>query len=113
MMVRTMTSCVDGMKPTVVGGVSVAAGRSAGANPLQRLIRIVRENDELLGRLETLGRRLGQARAYADDASSNPTLAAGLVEHARAGYAKVLEQLRSNRVEALGILRACGHRDAC
>jgi hypothetical protein len=110
-MVRTMTVCVDGMKSTIVGGASVAQGGSAGVNPLQRLIRIVRENDELLGRLEVLGRRLGQARAYADDPGSNPSLSAALVEHARAGYAKTLELLRSNRVEALGILRACGHED--
>jgi hypothetical protein len=110
-MVRTMTACMSGMRSTIVGGASVAAGRSAGANPLQRLIRIVRENDELLGRLAVLGRRLGQSRAYADDPRSNPSLSAALIEHARAGYAKVLEQLRSNRVEALGILRACGHGD--
>jgi hypothetical protein len=111
-MVRTMKACVNGMKPTVVGGESVVAGQSAGANPLERLIRIMRENDQLLGRLEALGRRLGQARAYADDPGSNPMLSTSLVEHARAGYAKVLDRLRSNRVEAMGILRACGHRDA-
>jgi hypothetical protein len=112
-MVPTMMTCVDGTKSTVVGGASVVQGSPAGANPLQRLIRIVRENDELLGRLEVLGRRLGQSRAYADDPGSNPSLSAALVEHARAGYAKTLELLRSNRVEALGILRGCGHRDAC
>jgi hypothetical protein len=111
-MVRTMTACVGGMKPTVVGVNSLVAGGSAGANPLERLIRIMRENDQLLGRLEAVGRRLGQARAYADDPGSNPSLSTTLVEHARAGYAKVLDKLRSNRVEALGILRSCGHRDA-
>lgn len=81
-------------------------------NPLARLIRIVRQNDDLLGRLEAQGRRLARARAYADDPASNPTLGAALVDHARRGYVHLLEVLRANRAEALGILRDCGQLEA-
>ena len=104
MMVRTMIPA-SGIVTTV---------RPAGetSNPLERLIRIVRQNDDLLGRLEVQGRRLVRARQYADDPESNPTLATALVDHARGGYVNLLGLLRANRAEALGILRACGHADA-
>ncbi len=82
------------------------------SNPLARLIRIVRQNDDLLERLEAQGLRLARARAYADDPMSNPTLGTALVDHARRGYVRLLDILRANRAEALGILRACGHADA-
>ncbi len=80
-------------------------------NPLARLIRIVRQNDDLLVRLEAQGRRLARAREYAGDPASNPALGAALVGHARGGFVNLLAILRDNRAEALGILRACGHDD--
>ena len=102
-MVRTMIPA-NGIMTTV---------RPAGAtNPLERLIRIVRQNDDLLGRLEVQGRRLVRAREYASDPESSPALAGALVNHARNGYENLLGLLRSNRAEAVGILRACGHADA-
>ncbi|HEY2156817.1 MAG TPA: hypothetical protein VGH33_14395 [Isosphaeraceae bacterium] len=52
-------------------------------NPLARLIQIVRQNDDLLGRLEAQGRRLARAREYAGDPASNPALGEALVGHAR------------------------------
>ncbi len=90
----------------------IAAGRrSEGANPLARLIRIVRQNDDLLVRLEAQGRRLARARDYAGDPMSNPALGKALVAHARGGFVNLLSLLRENRAEALGILRDCGHAD--
>jgi hypothetical protein len=80
-------------------------------NPLARLIQIVRQNDNLLGRLEAQGRRLARAREYAGDPASNPALGEALVGHARNGFVNLLSLLRENRTEALGILRACGHGD--
>lgn len=82
------------------------------SNPLERLIRIVRQNDDLLGRLEVQARRLVRAREYASDPESSPALATALVDHASHGYVNLLGLLRANRAEALGILRGCGHADA-
>jgi hypothetical protein len=93
----------------------ITASRRPGGetpNPLERLIRIVRQNDDLLARLEEQGRRLARARAYADDPDSNPALGAALVDHARRGYMHILDLLRANRAEAFGILRACGRAEA-
>jgi hypothetical protein len=80
-------------------------------NPLARLIQIVRQNDDLLGRLEAQGRRLARAREYAGDPASNPALGEALVGHAGKGFNNLLSLLRDNRAEALGILRACGQAD--
>jgi hypothetical protein len=104
MMVRTMIP---------VDGIVTTCQRPTGApNPLERLIRIVRQNDELLERLQVQGRRLARARSYADDPESSPALGTALVDHARRGYVHLLGILRANRAEALGLLRACGHADA-
>lgn len=112
MMVRSMIPA-NGMQAAGRGEVATAPGRSSaeGPSPLGRLIQIMRGNDDLMGRLEVQGRRLARARAYAVDPDANPALATALVEHERAGYANLLGTLRANRVEALGILRACGHAD--
>jgi hypothetical protein len=94
----------------------MTADRSAGEievpNPLARLIEILRQNDDVLGRLEAQSRRLSRAWAYADDPESNPALGTALVEHAHRGYVHLLDVLRVNRAEALGILQDCGHADA-
>ncbi len=71
----------------------------------------MRQNDDLLGRLEAQGRRLDRAREYAGDPASNPALGEALVGHARKGFMNLLSLLRENRAEALDILRACGHAD--
>jgi hypothetical protein len=80
-------------------------------NPLARLIQIVRQNGDLLRRLEAQGRRLSRAREYRGDPASNSALGEALVGHARKGFVNLLSLLRENRAEALGILRACGHAD--
>jgi hypothetical protein len=106
-MVRTMIPA---------SGMMMADRRSAGEvetpNPLARLIQILRQNDDLLGRLETQARRLSRAWDYADDPKSNPTLGTALVEHAQRGYENLLAVLRANRTEALTILGGRGHADA-
>jgi hypothetical protein len=102
---------VRAMIPT--HGMTTADRRTGGEadNPLARLIRIVRQNDELLGRLEVQGRRLARARDYAADPESNPALGEALVAHARRGFVHILSVLRANRAEALEILRACGRAE--
>src|SRR5947209_4551 len=102
-MVRTMIPA---------SGMMMADRRSVGEpeapNPLARLIRIVRENDDALGRLEAQARRLSRAWAYADDPESNPALGSALVEHAHRGYVRLLDILRANRAEAQAILGQSG-----
>jgi hypothetical protein len=104
------------MVHAMIPGHGIATSRRLGGcetpNPLERLIRIVRQNDELLARLEEQGRRLARARAYADDPESSPALGAALVDHARSGYMHILDVLRANRAEAFGILRACERAEA-
>ena len=106
-MVRTMIPA---------NGKTMADRRSAGEvetpNPLARLIQILRQNEDVLGRLEAQARRLSRAWAYADDPGSNPALGTALVDHARLGYENLLAVLRANRTEALTILGGCGHDDA-
>jgi len=115
MMVRT-SNPANGMirRDRGCGAVETSPGRPAivaGRNPFGRLIAITRRNDSLLRRAEVLGERVGRARAYAAGHGSGRGLATATVEHAKALYADVLDELRGNRAEALEILRACGHRD--
>jgi hypothetical protein len=89
------------------------AGRFERTNALGRLVQLMRLNEGLLGRAEVLRGRLLRAREYASDPLSDSRLGNALLEHTRAGYAAVLGELRSNRAEALSILRDCGHAEAC
>ncbi len=82
-----------------------ANGTRSAVNPFARLVEIVRQNDELLDRVETLSKRLSQARGYAADPLANRTLAATLIDRARANYAEALGDLKANRIEAFAILR--------
>jgi hypothetical protein len=91
-----------------VGRVEATRGRATGPNPFERLVEIMRQNEQLLERLKVLGTRLQRARDYANDPESNPSLATTLVAHARTRYAEVVAQVRANRVESIAILRACG-----
>jgi len=86
----------------------VVQTRLTRTNPFEQLIQITRHNDQLFGRLNLLRTRLARARVYADDPCANRSLATVLVDDARRRFADVLVQVRSNRLEALGILRACG-----
>src|SRR5579862_3411082 len=112
MIVRAMVFPENGMNVVGRSDVAMARHRPRVSNALSRLVEIMRRNEDLLRRVEILRKRLARAQGYAADPFSDPALAAGMLEHTRSAYAAVLNELRVNRVEALAILRVCGHAEA-
>jgi hypothetical protein len=112
MRVRARSIPEDGMTALGRSDGANAPARPRTANALGRLVEIMRRNEDLLLRVESFRKRLARARAYAAEPLSDGTLATVLLEHTRSGYSTVLGELRDNRVEALAILRVCGHAEA-
>ena len=73
-------------------------------NPFERLVQIMKENDDLLAALRQLGARLAQARAYLAEPGCNAALGNANLLRVKTKHSCVLVLLRANRIEAQRIL---------
>jgi hypothetical protein len=74
------------------------------ANPLERIVQIIRSNAELYERLDRLVERIAGVRRYLARSDCNALLARAELARLKSNYSAVLTRLRANRVEARGLL---------
>lgn len=72
--------------------------------PFHRLVQIYRENERLLGELDTVRSRTRDALTYRSRSGGTAVLADARLAQLRAKRSGLLALLRSNRIEALDIL---------
>jgi hypothetical protein len=78
------------------------ASEAEAARPdaFERLVRLLKDNERLVGELRSLGDRLMRARAYRAEPGCNVALAEAHINRLRAKHSGVLALLRANRIEA-------------
>ena len=79
-------------------------GGVVSANPLERIVQIIRSNAELYERLDRLVERIAGVRRYLVRPDCNTVLARAELARLKSNYSAVLIRLRANRVEARGLL---------
>ncbi|HWE35902.1 MAG TPA: hypothetical protein VG406_04960 [Isosphaeraceae bacterium] len=75
-------------------------GAAARPDAFERLVRLLKDNERLVGELKDLGDKLLRARAYRADPGCNVALAEAHINRLRAKHSGVLALLRANRIEA-------------
>lgn len=78
---------------------------AARAGGFERLVRLLKDNERLVGELQGLGGRLARARAYRAEPGCNVPLAEAHINRLRAKHSGVLALLRANRIEAHGLVQ--------
>jgi hypothetical protein len=81
-------------------------------NPFERLVQILKMNERLLGELQRLNGRLGEARDYLVRPGCNVVLGMATLARAKRRRSAVLCRLRAHRIEADRILGGRQWRDA-
>ncbi len=74
--------------------------------PFERLVQIVRANEQLFRELQRVATQLARARAYLTRPGCRTALGVLAWERAKTKHAVVLARLRANRIEALQILKS-------
>jgi len=77
---------------------------AAGPDLFERLVRIMKANEALLGELKALDGRLGAARAYLAEPGSHPALALATLAHLKTKRSGLLTLLRAGRIAAEAIV---------
>jgi hypothetical protein len=73
-------------------------------NPLERLAQLVHANDRLIDDLTSSRARIVAALTYLDKPDCNIAFGSAHLQRCRTRHARILAQLRANRIEALDLL---------
>ena len=86
-------------------GEEADSGVEAAAGDFDRMVILLRSNEQLFGALEGVSQRLHEVRTYLAEDDCNVSLGRECYRYWRTRHSGVLTQLRVNRLEARRVLR--------
>jgi hypothetical protein len=101
--ISSLAEALAAERPAPAG--ETGSGLEAAVGDFDRMVKLLRSNEQLFGKLEDVSRRLDEVRSYLAEDDCNVTLARECHRYWRTRHSGVLTQLRANRVEARRLLR--------